>query len=65
MRITADQERCIGAGMCVFAAPRVFDHDDDGRVVVMEAEPPFGSLQAVREAVDLCPSGALALESGE
>lgn len=60
MRITADREVCIGAGMCVLTAAGVFDQDDEeGRVVLTLAEPTGADGSAAREAVTLCPSGAL------
>ncbi|CAM4108235.1 (4Fe-4S)-binding protein [Nocardia ninae] len=59
MRITADRTVCVGAGLCALTAPAVFDQgDDDGLVEVLD---PAADDPAVREAVDLCPSGALAL----
>ncbi|MEU6646348.1 (4Fe-4S)-binding protein [Saccharomonospora sp. NPDC046836] len=61
MRIEADRDVCIGSGMCVLTAPEVFDQDDDGIVVLRIAEPEPGSRDAAREAVQLCPSGALSL----
>jgi ferredoxin len=65
MRIAADRDLCIGAGMCVVSAPAVFDQDDDdGLVVLLAAEPADSDLAAVREAIALCPSGALS-EVGE
>jgi ferredoxin len=64
MKIAADRDMCIGAGLCVVTAPAVFDQDDDG-IVVMETEEPDGAAaDAVREAVSLCPSGALSLLDG-
>lgn len=67
MKIEADRERCIGAGMCALTAPEVFDQDaEDGRVVLRTDRPRDGVVEAVREAVELCPSGALSLrESGD
>jgi ferredoxin len=66
MKIEADRERCIGAGMCALTAPEVFDQDaKDGRVVLRIERPGEEMVEAVREAVELCPSGALSLrESG-
>ncbi|MEV0030451.1 ferredoxin [Nocardia sp. NPDC050793] len=62
MRISADRERCIGAGMCALIASEVFDQDeDDGRVRLLAPETQRGDA-AVREAVEACPSGALALD---
>jgi ferredoxin len=60
MKIKADTEICIGAGMCVLTAPEVFDQsEDDGTVVLLDPDPPVSLEAAVRRAVQLCPSGAL------
>ncbi len=63
VRITADRGVCIGAGMCVMTAPAVFDQGEDGLVELLVAEPEGADAQAAREAVGLCPSGALRLAS--
>lgn len=61
MRITADRERCIGAGMCALIASEFFDQDeDDGRVLLSDSAPQRENA-AVREAVAACPSGALTI----
>jgi ferredoxin len=61
VKIGADRDRCIGAGMCVMTDEAVFDQDDDGVVVVLAEDVPDGEQTRVRNAVDLCPSGALSL----
>jgi ferredoxin len=62
-RLEADRERCVGAGMCALTAPGVFEQDpNDGRVVLLHDRPTGAALDAAREAVDLCPSGALTLD---
>jgi len=62
MTIEVDLESCIGAGLCVMAAPEVFDQDPaDGRVVVLVDEPAADQMPAVREAVGLCPTAVLAM----
>ncbi|AVT35846.1 ferredoxin [Plantactinospora sp. BB1] len=63
MRITADLERCVGAGQCVLTEPAVFDqNDDDGTVIVLRATADDDeTIRRVREAVHLCPSQALTL----
>jgi len=66
MKIEADRERCIGAGMCALTAPEVFDQDaKDGRVVLRIERPGEEVVEAVREAVELCPSGALSLRDSD
>lgn len=63
MRVNADRERCCSSGMCALTAPDVFDQsEEDGRVWVLEPEPPEELWAAVREAVQLCPSHALSLD---
>ncbi len=69
MRVEADRERCIGAGLCVMNAEEVFDQDDDGLVVVLPGGSaggavPLGSAAAVARAVASCPSGALRAVDG-
>ena len=38
LEITIDRERCMGSGNCSFWAPNVFDLDDEGYAVVVNAE---------------------------
>ncbi|MBS1676466.1 MAG: (4Fe-4S)-binding protein [Actinobacteria bacterium] len=60
MKVVADLDVCIGAGVCVLTAPKVFDQGaDDGLVRVIVETVPSGEERLAREAVDLCPSGAL------
>ncbi len=64
MKVRVDEEKCIGAGHCVLAAPDVFDQrDDDGIVVLLEPEPASELYEEVRKAAALCP--ALAIEIDE
>lgn len=59
MRVTADREVCVGAGLCALTAPGVFDQDDDGLVTVLADEPGEDARVAARQAGSLCPSGAV------
>lgn len=67
MKVAADLEVCIGAGVCVLTAPEFFDQSgEDGTVRVLVGEVPADRAKLVREAVDLCPSAALStLDEGE
>ncbi|MEJ3652339.1 ferredoxin [Actinomycetes bacterium KLBMP 9759] len=59
-RVVVDRDRCVGAGMCALTDPAVFDQsDDDGRVVLLEATPSSEHESSVRDAVHVCPSGAI------
>jgi ferredoxin len=59
MRVTADRNVCIGAGLCALTAPDVFDQDEDGLVTVLNADPDGDDQEAAREAGNICPSGAV------
>ncbi|HEV7625130.1 MAG TPA: ferredoxin [Streptomyces sp.] len=66
MRLRVDRERCIGAGMCALTAPEVFDQDpDDGRVLLLHAEPSTARRAAAQMAAGVCPSGAITLYEPE
>jgi ferredoxin len=61
-RVHVDRGVCVGAGLCVLAAPGVFDQEDgDGLVVVLVDDALDDPDDAVREAARRCPSGALTL----
>ncbi|HET6501815.1 MAG TPA: (4Fe-4S)-binding protein [Amycolatopsis sp.] len=60
MRIIADTNTCVGAGQCVLTDPEVFDQSqDDGTVILLNERP--ADVEKAREAVNICPSGALSL----
>ncbi|QQN80944.1 ferredoxin [Streptomyces sp. XC 2026] len=51
--------------MCALTAPEVFDQEEhQGTVVLLAPEPTRDQEALVREAVALCPSGALRLSGG-
>ena len=60
-RLEIDRERCIGAGMCVVSAPQWFEQDDIDARVILKADVGEADIEAVREAVLVCPSGALSI----
>jgi len=60
VKIEVDRDRCCAAGMCVLTAPALFDQsEDDGTVVLLDAEPSPEHQESAREAAGLCPSGAI------
>lgn len=63
MKITIDEDKCVGGGQCVLAAPEVFDQrDDDGIVILLQDQPAADLDGAVREAALLCPALAIQLD---
>ncbi|QUR67693.1 ferredoxin [Mycobacterium spongiae] len=63
MKVRADRDVCMATGVCVMTADGFFDQDADGLVVLAVDEVPAGEEGRVRNAVRLCPSGALGLVS--
>jgi ferredoxin len=59
-RLRVDRSRCLGTGGCEAVAPDVFEVGDDGVVRVL-LEDVDGDDDAVRDAVDACPTMALEL----
>ncbi|WP_369228629.1 ferredoxin (plasmid) [Streptomyces sp. R39] len=60
MHVTIDEEKCCAAGQCVLAAPEVFDQrDEDGIVVLLDAEPDESRYGMVRDAAAVCPALAI------
>jgi 3-phenylpropionate/trans-cinnamate dioxygenase ferredoxin reductase subunit len=61
--LRADLESCKGYANCVVAADDYLDLDDDGIVVVLQAEVAPADRLRVEEAVRSCPISALRLET--
>ncbi|CPR11430.1 ferredoxin [Mycobacterium bohemicum DSM 44277] len=60
MRVSVDDQRCRGHGVCVTLCPEVFSLTDDGYAVAITADVPTESEVATREAIDCCPEQAIA-----
>lgn len=62
LHILYDRERCVGTGSCVFANPEIFDQDEnDGRLLVLNENPPPHHHQTVLDAIEVCPVSAIKL----
>jgi ferredoxin len=59
--IVVDRELCMGSGMCIVYAANTFAHDDETKAIVID--PKGDSIDAIRIAVEACPTGALRLIS--
>jgi ferredoxin len=60
MRITIDEQKCMGSANCTFWAPSTFDVGPEDVAVVLD---PAGDPEdKIRLAADGCPTGAIALD---
>jgi ferredoxin len=58
--LRVDHELCLGSGMCIVYAPNTFAHDELAKAVVVN--PDGDPIDAVRNAVEGCPTSAISLE---
>jgi ferredoxin len=62
VKITVDQDRCVGSAYCQRIAPATFDLGDDGIAFVVGSDAAGAdAAAAVREAEAACPSTAISV----
>lgn len=61
-RISIDRSLCNGYGVCESIAPEVFELADDGLALLRAG---VSEDEAVREACDSCPMGAISIAQVE
>ena len=62
MRVVVDWDLCESNGLCMAAAPEVFELQDDDTLMILQ-ETPDESLRAkVVDAVNACPKQAITLQ---
>jgi ferredoxin len=59
MKIHVQRDACVGAGQCAAVAGEVFDQDDEGLVVLLNALPDPQHHEQARLAISLCPARAI------
>ncbi len=64
MKVKVDHEICIGCGMCESTYPDIFvcKDEDDGKASCLAVELSKEHEESARDAVDMCPVGAIAIE---
>jgi ferredoxin len=65
MKVTVDDQRCRGHGMCLTLCPEVFHLTDDGYSVADPSEVPAGLEVAAQDAIDNCPEQAISEVQGD
>lgn len=61
-KVIVDRDVCQNHGQCVFAAPQVFELDEEGELLVLDDEPDDSLRDLVEEAADVCPVQAITIE---
>jgi ferredoxin len=61
MKVRVDAGVCAGFGVCLGLCPEVFELHEDGYAIVKVSEVPQELEDAVRGAVNQCPSRAISL----
>lgn len=59
MKVTVDEDRCRGHGMCLTLCPEVFRMTDDGYTIADPEEVPDGLEEAAKDAIADCPEQAI------
>jgi ferredoxin len=62
MRVVIDYNVCASTGTCMQTCPEVFEVRSDGYLYLLQEEPAEPLWPKVREAEELCPTGAISLE---
>jgi ferredoxin len=63
LEIKIDRESCMGSGNCSFWAPGVFDLDDDGIAIVLDAT--AADDDKIVLAAQGCPTQAITVFDGD
>ena len=61
MKILVDLNACDLHGLCVEAAPEVFEIGNDGELHILNETPEDGLRPKVDKAVRECPTGAISV----
>jgi len=58
MKVSVDQDLCVGCGLCVNTCPDIFEMKDDKAIAKVNAVP-AASEDSAKQAKDECPVEAI------
>lgn len=60
MKVTVNEEKCIGCGSCVsLTDEKIFDFNDDGKAFAKVTDVPEEDKNVVQDAITYCPTDAI------
>ena len=62
MRVVVDWDLCESNGLCMAAAPEVFELQDDDTLMILQETPDETLRSKVVDAVRACPKQAITLQ---
>jgi ferredoxin len=62
MRVVVDWNLCESNGLCVLAAPEVFELQDDDTLLILQETPDESLNGKVADAIRTCPKQAISLQ---
>ena len=60
MKVVVNRDNCIGCGACEALCPEIFQIDDEGLSTVINQEVSEELTEKVTEAIESCPTSAIA-----
>lgn len=62
MKVSIDNDKCIGCGICVGICPEVFEMNSEGKAEVKINIDTEKHKDAIKEAAESCPVEAIEIE---
>jgi ferredoxin len=62
VRVVVDWDLCESNGLCVLAAPEVFELQDDDTLLILQENPDESLAGKVGDAIRNCPKRAISLQ---
>jgi ferredoxin len=62
VRVVVDWDLCESNGLCMAAAPEVFELQDDDTLLILQETPDESLRDKVADAIRTCPKQAISLQ---